>query len=94
MDWDGVSTDSIEQQLIDDERLISRMRAQQMAALAELDVRQVATGDGSRSLSEWTAARLDTGPDTARMLVRSMRRLQDVPASKKRWPTVLFRWTG
>ncbi|MEA1903872.1 MAG: HNH endonuclease signature motif containing protein, partial [Actinomycetota bacterium] len=41
--------------------------------------RQIATADGSRSMSEWTAARLDVGLDTARSLVRTMRRLQDRP---------------
>ncbi|MGH3650963.1 MAG: hypothetical protein ACRDU9_09675, partial [Acidimicrobiia bacterium] len=74
-----LSTDSIEQQLIADERLIARLRARQMAGLAELDTRQVATADGSRSLSEWAAARLDLGVESARALVRTMRRLQDRP---------------
>lgn len=79
MEWGRLSTDSIEQQLIEDERLVSRLRARQMAALAELDTRQVATADGSRSLSEWAAARLDIAPETARTLVRSMRRMRDRP---------------
>ena len=55
MDWERFWTDSIEQQLIEDERLISRLRARQMFALAELDTRQIATADGSRSLSEWVS---------------------------------------
>jgi len=50
-----------------------------MAALAELDTRQIATADGSRSLSEWLAARIDAGPETAKTMVRTMRRLQDRP---------------
>lgn len=79
MDWERLSTDSIEQQLIEDEHLISRLRARQMLALAELDTRQIATADGSRSLSEWVSARIDTGPDTAKTLIRTMRRLQDRP---------------
>lgn len=79
MDWDALSTDSIEQQLVADERLVARLRARQISALAELDVRQVASADGSRSLGEWAASRLDLSPSTAKTLVRTMRRLQDRP---------------
>lgn len=79
MDWDGISTDSIERQLFEDERLIGRLRAREMALLAELDVRQIAASDGSRSLSEWVAGRLDMGVESARSLVRITRRLQDRP---------------
>lgn len=79
MDLGRVPTDALEQQLIADEQLIARLRARQMAVLEELDVRQIATADGSRSLSEWVASRLDVAPDTAKPLVRTMRRLQDRP---------------
>lgn len=79
MEWERLTTDSIEQQIIADERVIARLRARQVACLAELDTRQVATADGSRSLSEWVAARIDTGPETARTMVRTMRRLQGRP---------------
>jgi hypothetical protein len=44
-----------------------------------MDRRQVATADGCRNLSEWTAATLDVGLDTARDLVRTMRRTVDRP---------------
>ncbi|HET9202581.1 MAG TPA: hypothetical protein VFP67_05470, partial [Acidimicrobiia bacterium] len=44
-----------------------------------MDYRQVATGDGCKSLSEWVASRLDVSTDTARSLVRTMRRTQDRP---------------
>jgi 5-methylcytosine-specific restriction endonuclease McrA len=50
-----------------------------MQDLAELDVAQVAASDGSRSLSEWVSARLDRGIESARTLVRTMRRLQERP---------------
>lgn len=79
MEWEKISTDSLERQLVADEGLAARIRARQMAILEEIDARQVATADGSRSLSEWVAARLDVGPDTAKTLVRTMRRLQDRP---------------
>lgn len=79
MGLERLSTDALEQQLIADEQLIARLRARQMAVLEELDVRQIATADGSRSLSEWVASRLDVAPDTAKPLARTMRRLQDRP---------------
>ncbi|MEX0865594.1 MAG: hypothetical protein WD269_12105 [Acidimicrobiia bacterium] len=80
MEWERLSTDSVEQILIEDERVIARLRARQMAALGELGTRQIAATDGSRSLSEWAAARLDMGIESARTLVRTMRRLHDRPA--------------
>lgn len=79
MELGRVSTDALEQQLAADEEAISKLRARQMALLEELDIRQIATADGSRSLSEWVSARLDVGPDTARSVVRTMRRLLDRP---------------
>ena len=79
-----LSTDEIEQQLITAERSIAKLRAWQMTALSELDTRQVATADGSRSLGEWTAARLDVSPVTAKTLVRTMRRLHDRPDLEER----------
>jgi hypothetical protein len=79
MDWERHSTDQLEQQLIDDQTSISRLQARQLAVLEELDRRQIATADGSRSMSEWVAARLDLSQDTARSLVRTMRRTSDRP---------------
>ncbi len=79
METNDLSVDQREQRLISDERLIARIRARQLRDLAELDVAQIALGDGSRSLSEWVAARLDVAPDSAKTLVRTMRRLQDRP---------------
>ncbi|MCI0545597.1 MAG: 13E12 repeat family protein, partial [Actinobacteria bacterium] len=79
MEWEQFSTDSLEQQLVSDELEVARLRARQMAVLAVVDARQVSTADGSRSLGEWVSARLDVASDTARSLVRTMRRLQDRP---------------
>jgi len=74
-----LTIDQREQQLIDDESLIGRLRARQMANLEVLDRAQVATGDGSRSLSEWAATRLDMSLVSAKSLVRTMRRTTDRP---------------
>ena len=72
-----LTIDQREQQLIDDESLIGRLRARQMANLEVLDRAQVATGDGCRSLSEWVGTRLDMNLVSARGLVRTMRRTTD-----------------
>ncbi len=79
MEWERHSTDELEQQLSHDEQLIATLRARQLAVLEVLDTRQVATADGSRSLGEWLAGRIDVGSETARSLVRTMRRTIDLP---------------
>src|SRR3990172_5531601 len=78
------STDRLEQELVASESRISSERAAQMALLSELDHRQVATGDGCRSLHEWTASRLDLAPENAKTLVNTARRLFDLPELAKR----------
>ncbi len=80
----ALSIDQREQRLIAAERAIGRLRELQMQDLAELDIAQVAMSDGSRSLSEWVSGRLDQGIDSARTLVRTMRRLQDRPDLQER----------
>ncbi|MFQ5523358.1 MAG: hypothetical protein ACE5F5_07245, partial [Acidimicrobiia bacterium] len=65
MDFDHVTTDEIEQKLISCRETQSRLHALELELLEELDRRQIATADGSRSMQEWVAARLDVGPDTA-----------------------------
>jgi hypothetical protein len=77
------TTDRLEQELISNQAQRSRLAARDLAILEELDSRQVATGDGCRSLSEWTASRLDVSLDTARSLVRTMRRTSHRPDLRK-----------
>src|SRR3990172_4578040 len=73
------STDRLEQELVRFESVVASARAAQMALLSELDHRQVAIGDGCRSLHEWTASRLDLAPENAKTLVSTSRRLSDLP---------------
>src|SRR3990172_9025638 len=73
------STDRLEQELVRFESVVGSARAAQMALLSELDHRQVAIGDGCRSLHEWTASRLDLSPENAKVLVNTSRRLSDLP---------------
>ncbi|MGB8361125.1 MAG: hypothetical protein WCE80_06960 [Acidimicrobiia bacterium] len=79
MEMGRATTDQLEQRLAAAEEVVSQARAVQLEVLEELDRRQVATADGSRSLSEWLAARLDLAATTARSLVRTMRRTADHP---------------
>ncbi|MFQ5522846.1 MAG: hypothetical protein ACE5F5_04635, partial [Acidimicrobiia bacterium] len=79
MEWDHITTDEIEQQVLAAQEAVAKLRSFQMEALEELDRRQIATADGSRSMQEWVAARLDVGPDTAKKLVGTMRRTCDRP---------------
>ena len=73
-------TDDLEQRMLSNRAMRSALDADDLEILEEFDYRQVATGDGCRSLSEWaTAARLDTSPETAKTLVRTMRRTVDRP---------------
>ena len=73
------TTDQLEQRLVSNREHRSRLDAEDLQILEEIDYRQVATGDGCKSLSEWAASRLDVSLDTARSLVRTMRRTQDRP---------------
>lgn len=79
MEMGRATTDQLEQRLAAAEEVVSQARAVQLEVLEELDRRQVATADGSRSLSEWLAARLDLAVTTARSMVRTMRRTIDQP---------------
>ncbi|HEX6298840.1 MAG TPA: hypothetical protein VF148_00035 [Acidimicrobiia bacterium] len=79
MSGERLSIDQREQRLIGAEHAIARLRELQIQDLSELCTAQVATADGSRSLSEWVASRLDVGSDTAKTLVQTMRRLADRP---------------
>ncbi|NNF54279.1 MAG: HNH endonuclease, partial [Acidimicrobiales bacterium] len=57
--------DSMEQELIRLEGLISRVRARQVEILSAIDRLQVPYWDGTRSLKEWISGRLDIQPRNA-----------------------------
>ncbi len=79
MDRSVLSTDQLEQRMLGRRTETSRLITEDLADLEELDRRQVATGDGCRNLSEWVSARFDVGLDTARRMVRTMRRTTERP---------------
>ncbi len=72
---DEWTPDALEQRLIGVESEIARLRHEQLGLLHRADVGQVAANDGSRSLQEWTAARLDITPQLAGDLVTAARAL-------------------
>ena len=79
MELTSITTDRLESTLIAIESRIAVGRHLQMRLLGELDQRQVPIGDGARNLTEWTAARMDLAPETARTLTQTARRLVDQP---------------
>ena len=74
---DRWTSDELEQRLIGLEAVVSRARAEQLRLLRRADIAQLATQDGSRSLQEWTAARLDVTPELAKDLVHAARSITD-----------------
>ena len=79
MDTTSSTTETIEQNLLASESVIAQERASQMSLLRELDRRQTALRDGHRSLVEWVAGRMDVAPETARELVSTSKRLEELP---------------
>lgn len=65
----GRTPDQLETDLLACEQLIGQLRAYQARLLAELRELEVFRSDGSRSMKDWTAARLDVSHDTARALL-------------------------
>ena len=68
MTTDPPSIDAKEQRLFELEAIVSRVRAEQLDVIAELDQAQIATVDGARNLAEWVTGRLDVAPETGRAL--------------------------
>jgi hypothetical protein len=76
---DRLTTDALEQRLVELESYVARMRAEQLVLLREADSRQAPLADGCRSLQEWTTGRLDVAPETATTLVSAARALAEQP---------------
>ncbi len=64
----SITDDALEQELIEVEYLVGRLRARQVELLRDADARQVPTRDGCATLKEWIAGRLDVAPSTAGQL--------------------------
>lgn len=75
----GFTPDQIEQALLEEEKIIARTRARQLALLVLADRAQMHTADGCRSLREWVAGRLDVSTETASLLASTAKRLVEAP---------------
>jgi hypothetical protein len=79
MDTTSLTSDALRQQLLDREAIVACARGEQMAVVRELDRRQISTAEGCRSMVEWVAAQLDVAPETARDLVVTAHRIEELP---------------
>ena len=79
MEWESYSTYNLQQQLLGVEQQISTLRSAELDLLEELDRRQVHTGDGCKTMGDWLAMATDISLESARELVRTMRRTTDRP---------------
>jgi Domain of unknown function (DUF222) len=68
--FEDLTTDGLEQRLVQSETMVARIRGYQARLLAEVDARQVPLGDGCRTLVEWVGSRMDVAPETAGQLVK------------------------
>jgi len=87
MDWERVSNDEIDVAVDQISGLVSAGWARVCELIREVDVRQSWMADGSRTLTDWVAARLRIRHENAVQLVGVARRLADLPilASKFEW---------
>ena len=79
MEWEKVSNDQLEEGLGQFLGLVSAGLARVCQWLLEVDRRQQFLADGSPDLIQWLSARYGLAHGTARRLVDTARRLQDLP---------------
>ncbi len=75
--FDAHTVDELETALVARERVIGKLRAEQLALLRHLDTAQITCIDGTRTLAEWVAGRLDIDSRDAQDLVRLARARND-----------------
>ncbi len=74
---EGITPDQVESAIREEEAAIARARARQIAWIRLADAMQLPSADGSRSMREWLAGRLDISSERARKLAATARRLED-----------------
>ncbi len=85
MDWSQATPDEIDRGFDQFGGLRGATDAQLCSLIQAADVAQSWMSDGSRSLTDWVAARLRLRPTTARQLVSVARRLSDLPVLAERF---------
>jgi hypothetical protein len=83
MDWEGFSTDEVEEVFDHFSGLSSAALSRLCDAIRLIDERQAWMTDGARSLTDWVAARARIRRETAVRLVSISRRLVDLPVIRK-----------
>ena len=83
-DLSDLSTDQLEQRLMEIESARTRLAALEVALIAEADRRQVPLADGCRTTTEWVAGRLDIPAKQARLLTRLAKGLGALPVTAGR----------
>lgn len=79
MEWGNFTDDELDEVIVRAEEGVARLRAMEMAAIAEKRVRKTHLQDGYRSIVDWVAARADVSHKTARKLCWTASRLADAP---------------
>lgn len=79
MEWGELSEDQLDELIVQAETGVARLRAIEMAAIAEKRARKTHHLDGYKSIVDWVAARADVSHATARRLCWTATRLGRAP---------------
>ena len=79
MEWGDFTEDQLDSLIIEAEEGVAKLRAMEMAAIAEKRSRGTHLQDGYRSIVDWVAARADVSHRTARGLCWTATRLKEAP---------------
>jgi hypothetical protein len=79
MEWGDFTDDDLDEVIVRAEEGVARLRAIELAAIAEKKARKTHIHDGYRSIVDWVAARADVSHRTARRLCWTASRLTDAP---------------
>ena len=79
MEWGDFTDDQLDEVIVRAEEGVARLRAMEMAAIAEKKARKTHVHDGYRSIVDWVAARADVSHKTARRLSWTASRLANAP---------------
>lgn len=79
MEWGELTDDQLDEIIVECEAGVARLRAAEMAAIAEKRNRSSHLQDGYRSIIDWIAARADVAHRTARRMCWTATRLEEAP---------------
>ena len=79
MEWGELTDDQLDRVIVQTESGQARLRALEMAAIAEKRRRKTHMQDGYRSIVDWVTARADVSQQTARRLCWTASRIEEAP---------------